>query len=399
MPRRATTMQGLDVAEAILPATSSLISSKGTAGASLAAVARTLGVSIRPIRNRYTDASALLAAAWDTRLWPVLADRLVELVHVREAADAQALQDLLASFSRRDADSDATAELILHARFDPTLDVAMRHTLGALITAATSPPSTRAAANAFVLALALGLMIGARHERAAHLELEQALPDWLRPAISPAEPAPLPDADASHMDDYPVLAPGDPALDILLNTALEMISQRGFDQVTVAEIASAAGFTQGLAFRRYPTKLDMLRDAIKRQNDAGLALNHAFTTALKDAHGTAIAEAVSIREAQRPSRALGRSMALEQIRLGWHHRELAAAQASALDEFRAGLLTTPGWAAYESETDFFLQFALTWGMYLLPFLNPEVHTLPYHCVLGGLYDTFASRITSKGSPS
>jgi AcrR family transcriptional regulator len=264
-------------------------------------------------------------------------------------------------------------------------------TLGTLITELTTPVSERNAANAFVIALALGLMIGARHDRAARVDLDSALPDWLTAATNPVARQPLPDADASHMDDYPVLAPGDPALDILLNTALELISTRGFDQVTVSQIARAAGYTEGLAFRRYPTKLDMLRDATKRQNDAGLELNHAFTSQLQQTHGTAIAESVIIREAQQPSRALGRSMALEQIRLGWHHRELAQAQAASLDEFRASLLTTPGWDVYESETDFFLQFALSWGMYLLPFLNPNVHALPYDGVLVPLYDIFENR--------
>lgn len=399
MPRRATTRQGVDIAAAILPATSTLISRNGTAGTTLAALARDLGVSIRPIRNRYPNAGALLIRTWQGQLWPRLADRLVTLTALRDAADTLGLQDHLAQYSVRDDDADASVELILHARFDPGLQTVMDETLGALVTTMTTPGSPRAAANAFVLALALGLMIGARHDRARRLDLAGALPPWVQAATAPAEPVELPAVQATHMDDYPVLAPNDPALDILLNTALELISTRGFDQVSVSQIAHAAGYTEGLVFRRYPTKLAMLRDATKRQNEAGMALNHDFTTALQSAHGTAIAETVTLREAQRPHRALGRSMALEQIRLGWHHPDLAQAQASALDQFRASLLTSPGWADYESETDFFLQFALSWGMYLLPFLNPAVHTLPYDCVLVGLYDSFAARLNPQGDPS
>lgn len=396
MPRRALTRDGMSVAEAIIPATSTLLSDSGTAGLSLAAVARDLGVSIRPIRNRYPDTSTLLVSTWQSRLWPPLAQRIAALAAAREAADASGLHAALSESLHRDPDAEATAELVLHARFEPRLQQAVEGTLGRLITELTTPASPRAAANAFVIALALGLMIGARHQRAANLDLASALPDWLAAATKPTRQQPLPEADASHMDDYPVLAPGDPALDILLNTTLELISTRGFDQVTVSQIARAAGFTEGLAFRRYPTKLDMLRDATKRQNDAGLELNHAFISTLQTTHGTAIAESVIIREAQRPGRELGRSMALEQIRLGWHHRELADAQAASLDEFRAALLTSPGWDAYESETDFFLQFALSWGMYLLPFLNPQVYLLPYDCVLVPLYDIFQTRY---GSPS
>ena len=391
MPRRAMTRDGVAVADAIMPTTSSLLSDRGTAGLSLAALARDLGVSIRPIRNRYTDTGALLVHAWQSRLWPSLAERLAALAVARGAADLMQLSDLLRQSLRRDPDSDAAAELMLHARFDAHLQQAVDQTLGKLITDLTTPATEQNAANAFVIAPALGLMIGARHERAENLDLDSALPDWLTAATNPVPGQPLPAADASHMDDYPVLAPGDPALDILLNTALELISTRGFDQVTVSQIAREAGYTEGLAFRRYPSKLDMLRDATKRQNDAGLELNHAFTTQLQTTHGTAIAESVIIREAQRPGRELGRSMALEQIRLGWHHRDLAQAQKASLDEFRAALLTTPGWDAYESETDFFLQFALSWGMYLLPFLSPDAHRLPYDSVLVPLYDIFETR--------
>lgn len=83
MPRRALARDGVTVADAILPTTSSLLSDRGTAGLSLAAVARDLGVSIRPIRNRYTDTSALLVRAWQSRLWPPLAERLAALAAAR----------------------------------------------------------------------------------------------------------------------------------------------------------------------------------------------------------------------------------------------------------------------------------------------------------------------------
>ena len=382
----------------ILDATAALLASGGAPSVTLAAVARGIGTSIRPVHNRVASRGELLATTWRERLCPGIAAVLSDVIDGVQPARTGAPQPLLAALATTTVRStlrDAGTELLLNARFHPPLAAAVDETLGAQIRAWTHPtsqqPPQTAARHAFVLALALGLMIGARHQRARTLDLPQALPTWVAALQHDSLGQPLPTRSATHIDEYPVLAPDDPALDILLNTALEMISQRGFDQVTVAQIARAAGFTEGLVFSRYATKLDMLLDATRRQNEAGLALNHAFTSALQSDFGTALAEAVLLREAQLPSRVVGRSMALEQIRLGWRHAPMAQAQNQALDDFRADLLQQPGWADYESETDFFLQMALSWGAYLLPFLSPDVYALPYDVILIPLYARFEAR--------
>lgn len=382
----------------ILEATAALLASGGASSVTLAAVARGIGTSIRPVHNRVSSRSELLATAWRERLYPDIATLLHGIVEGVQSARTGRPQPLLAALATAPVRStlrDAGTELLLNARFHPPLTAAVDETLGAQIRAWTQPTAQQtaqtAARHAFVLALALGLMIGARHQRAQTLDLPQALPIWVAALQHDSPGQSLPARSATHIDEYPVLAPDDPALDILLNTALEMISLRGFDQVTVAQIARAAGFTEGLVFSRYDTKLDMLLDATRRQNEAGLALNHAFTRALQRDFGTALAEAVLLREAQLPSRVVGRSMALEQIRLGWRHAPLAQAQNQALDDFRAELLQQPGWAEYESETDFMLQMALSWGAYLLPFLSPDVYALPYDVILVPLYAGFEAR--------
>lgn len=385
-----------DTRERILAATAALLAHNGMPSVTLAGVARTIGTSIRPVHNRIPSRDDLLVTAWE-RLFPgfaaVLAD-VVDGVQMARAGRPELLLSGLAQAPVRSTERDASIELLLNARFHPPLAAAVQQTLGAQVIAWTQPPSQSpedAARHAFVLALAFGLMIGARHERAASLDLPSALPTWVAALQQDIAAQPLPDRSATHIDDYPVLAADDPALDILLNTALELISRRGFDQVTVRQIARAAGFTEGLVFSRYSTKLDMLLDATRRQNEAGLALNNSFTAGLQRDFGVAIAESVLLREAQLPGRDVGRSMALEQIRLGWRHPQLRRTQDRTLDEFRSALLQQPGWALYESDTDFFLQMALSWGSYLLPFLNPDVHALPYDVVLTPLYASFAAR--------
>lgn len=373
-------------------AATTVVARDGAPAATLAAVARELGTSIRPVRNRVADRGELLAHLWrefSPALEGVLASGLTAT-----RAQPSALLAALESARTRDDLHDATGELLLFSRFDDVLQAAVAETLAPRIAGWTTPrddlSATDAARNAFVLSLVLGMYIGARHRRAAQAHLASAVPMWSH-ALSPVAPQSLPSASAAFITAYPPLAPTDPALDILLNTALELVSRHGFDQVSTAQIARAAGFTEGLVFSRYATKLDMVIDATGRQNAVGMEVNHAFTEDLRANHSPAIAEAVLAREAQRPGSEIARSMALEQIRLGWHHPELHRTQQRGLDEFRAQLLTTPGWDRYETETDFFLQFCLSWGLYLLPFLNPEVYRLPYDTVLTPLYDAFDAR--------
>lgn len=393
--RKSATPAEAERVQSLIDAAISQTAAQGTRSVSMAAVARRMGTSIRPVRNRVRDSRHLLAEVWLRRLGPTLIRSTRQVV---EALTEQRFDLLLSAYRaslRLNAPRLAAAELLLSARFDPLLGVQVDETLGAEIRRWTTPgpalSPTVAARNAFGLALGFGLMIGARHTRARRLDLETALPTWFEAMSKPGTPTPLPHRTADFIDQNPVLAQADPALDILLNTTLRLVSERGFDHVSVVEIAEAAGYTEGLVFSRYPTKLAMVMDAIQRQNEAGFQLNHDFTTALQHDFGPAMAEAVLLREAQRPGRHLGRSMALEQIRIGWHHRELAVRQQQVLDDFRTQLLSTPGWSEYESETDFFLQVCLSWGAYLLPLLNPQIHEVPYDVVYTPLYAAFAQR--------
>ena len=143
---------------------------------------------------------------------------------------------------------------------------------------------------AYVLALTFGLLFMARYPRAQGKRVGEALPVWVAALTSDVTAQPLPKEDARHIDVSPVPAADDPALDALLSSTLELIGTRGFDGVTVAEIARQAGFTEGLVFNRSSSKLDMFIDATTRQHEAGWKLNHDFAMALEDDFGQGIAD-------------------------------------------------------------------------------------------------------------
>jgi AcrR family transcriptional regulator len=50
----------------------------------------------------------------------------------------------------------------------------------------------------------------------------------------------------------------------LLNAGVELLAERGYDQVSIEEIAEAAGVSKGLLYHYFPTKKDFLLAALRR---------------------------------------------------------------------------------------------------------------------------------------
>jgi TetR/AcrR family transcriptional regulator len=53
----------------------------------------------------------------------------------------------------------------------------------------------------------------------------------------------------------------------LLDTALNFFSQKGFDRTTTKEIAAAAGVTEAIVFRHFPTKQALYQAVLEQQSD------------------------------------------------------------------------------------------------------------------------------------
>jgi AcrR family transcriptional regulator len=54
----------------------------------------------------------------------------------------------------------------------------------------------------------------------------------------------------------------------IADTAMRLFAERGFDRVTVAEVASAAGVSQKTVFNYFPTKEDLFFDEVPAREDA-----------------------------------------------------------------------------------------------------------------------------------
>lgn len=91
-----------------------------------------------------------------------------------------------------------------------------------------------------------------------------------------------------------------------------------------------------------------------------------------------MAEAVALRQIQHPRLAYARSLALEQLRLSWHDRELKAAQEVDLDAVVASFASEDPVRYGESLALVHLAYSVGLGAAALPMLHPA-HAAPCTC--------------------
>ena len=388
----------------ILDAALVILSNEGWGDFTFAHVGRECGLSPFTIRSRATSPSELAAWLWRDRLAePAIALLEGVITALHNAGDPGGSEEFAVAFRKalvRRPELDAIAEILVLAHFDSVLAKAVDDTLLVPMRRWCTPSDQLSAddatRSAYTVSLALGLLLMSRYPWARDPGLDEALRLRCFALSADVSYSPLPQADASHMDERPVLAEDDAALDLLLSTTLETIARKGFDATTVVEVCERAGYTEGLAFRRYQTKLDLLIDATRRQDAHGWQANASFMRHIEDAHGLAVAEAIYLREALRPGRSIARVMTLEQARLSWHHLRLLNASVDELRQFRARLLTESGWGEIETDADFFLDTAAPLGCLLLPRMLPESFQLPWNAVTVPLFHALRDRAASAG---
>jgi AcrR family transcriptional regulator len=348
----------------------------------------------------------LAARLWRERLAETAVDVLAGVItgpgEVRLSDDGLGFADACRKALERTPELDAIAEILVLAHFDSVLAEAVDETLLTSMRNSCTPSdrltAVDAARNAYAVSLVLGLLLMSRYPWARDPGLDEALRLRYLALSTDVTITKLPIADAPHMDVRPVLAADDPALDLLLNTTLETIAGKGFDATTVHEVCEGAGYTEGLAFRRYRTKMDLLIDATRRQEAYGWRANADFMRSIEDVHGLAVAEAIYVREALKPGRSIARVMTLEESRLSWHNLRLLTASIDELSAFRARLLTEPGWGEIETDADFFLNTAAPLGCLLLPRIVPEAFDLPWNAVTVPLFGALTDRTTRSEEP-
>ena len=287
-------------------------------------------------------------------------------------------------FLRPDAALRAATEFLVVSQFHEGLARLLRSSVGDTVSQWCSPSAVDAplaARRAYLIAVALGLLLARTRRSVAQMEIGGEAALQLQALSAVREPVTLPDTRAKHLEEFLDFTTGEPALDDLLRATLEEVGRVGYEAATTAAIGRASGHSEGLLFARYPSKVEAFMDATKRQHAVGWRRNEEFIHSVTAAHGPGIAEAVIIREMQRPELRHGRAISLEQVRLALHDERLREVQWGELDTLVDETLSKdPQWYTANSEAHLHMSVAIGIGVTALPLLAPDAWELPYDVV-------------------
>jgi AcrR family transcriptional regulator len=351
-----------------------------------ARVAREAGTSRRPLQDRFAGRSHLAAATWAESIEPGLRGVLAELLAAGGLLHAEPDRDrfvaVIDSLAHPSPEVQAAVEFLIVAQFDEVLDTAVRTTLGDEIARWCGPREgelsrEEAAQRAFVVSVALGLVLVARRPGVDRIDVEYVADVLLRVLANPVPSTALPELDACSVREPVPFDTGDEVRDRLLQATLDEVGEHGYDAATVDSIAHRAQSSQGALFARYPTKVALFLDAVRRQSAHAMRANEECMALLEAQHGRGLAEAALIRESMRPGRDSPRTLALEELRTGWHEPVLREAIAREYEAFVAeSHATKPSFSLAEAHVG----FAVGGGTLLLSLLYPDAWLLPYDVV-------------------
>jgi AcrR family transcriptional regulator len=125
----------------------------------------------------------------------------------------------------------------------------------------------------------------------------------------------------------------DETKDQLLAAAARVFASRGYQGARVSEIAAEAGLTTGAIYAHYPTKADLLADAIRSGGPAAVA--SLFATQSPDSvlrMLEVLGSALPTATAKRP-----RSMIIEYLAAGQHDPQVTEVLREAIETREAGM--------------------------------------------------------------
>lgn len=363
---------------------------------SLVQVAKQAGLDHTTVADRFPNRPAAVAGCWRERLSQILVPALRECVaavdQVETSLTGGELLAALEPFAFPEPRMRAAAEVLLVSRYEDTLAEAVRTTLGPELDEWLTPrrgdlTRAHAARRAFALSLAFGFLLEARRRLPSiTLDLAPGL-DVMSAALKARTfPVTLPAERAEHLFEPPRFGSDDPALERLLGATLAEVGEHGYEAATLKSIAAAAGYTTGLIFRRYDTKLALFTDASDRMLANAGAANQDFQVRVAAESSPAVADACLSREFMRPDHRNLRTITTEQYRISWHDHAMQESVHAAQDAVAQHIAdTVPGGTLEQARGRAFIMFSRGVGMLVLADLQAGAWELPYDVVTLPLY--------------
>jgi AcrR family transcriptional regulator len=358
----------------------------GWSAMSFLAVSNRAGMSRRPLQARFASPSELMAALWNEGAGAAIEELLSDALNHAGLLDREPNADALgADFELANNPTvplKAAIELVLVAQFDPVVGRAATQTLGAQIDEWCTPETgtlsrTKAAQRAFLMCYLFGLLLDSHRPSARTVNMAVEGPRMIETFAMASKPARLPVVNFDHLDHEVPFETGDVTTDLLMRSTLNLIGLHGYDAVSTEAIAAGAGVSQGALFARFGSKIELFLEAWRLQNALALRANAEAMAKLQATSTIGIAEAVAMRNFQRPDRDALRAVTLEGMRVGWHYPEVIAATDAELTRFRDELIAAGSQLSLEQ---FHSAWALGSGLLVLPIVSDAGAKLPYDVV-------------------
>ena len=407
--RRARSGRAAVTDRRLLDAAMALVAEQGWDAASVLAVARRAGMTSRAVNDRFDTRSDLAIGVWHDGPAGALGDALTSLTDAMLPAagaeqgglvagsrpagsngEAHGLPELL-RMARPSEQLVVAAELLCAGVFDPALreviSADLRERLGTRCFPGQGTSDSQAAQAAYLVATGLGLLLAYRRPLAAELDISPLATALVAALADPAQPQSLPGVDAGQMRLDPV-GPVHDDHDALLEGTILEVAESGYAAATLARIVARVGVTQGLVYSRYRNKIELFMGAVRWRTEYALRTNLDWFAQLTSEFGAGIAEAVSWREFMRPEHALGRALALEQVRVGWREPEFRAEHDAAELAFTEHVLAINPQASHDALlAQVHWDLAMGYGAELLPSFMPHAWSLPFDVVTVPLFGT------------
>jgi AcrR family transcriptional regulator len=404
-PRRARSARAFATDRQVLDAGYAVILDSGWDALSVLACAKRAGLSSKAVNDRHASVSHLGVAVWQDSAGPKLCEALVRVMEAMvpsdgSAADAAGGKRAFTSLARPSDALVVAGQLLAAAVFDAVLREAiaadLQAWLGAWCIPARKVTSSRAAQGVYTLVAALGLLFAFRRPGAAKVNLTAQVDHLARALASPAKPSRLPALEASHMRLDPP-GPVNDEHDALLAAMVLEVAAHGYAGATLVRITGATNSTEGLLYSRYASKIELFVAATKWRTEYGFMANLNWFKAVSEKVGPGLADAVVWREYLRPEHALGRGLAIEQVRIGWREPLMQKVN----DEAEAGFAATlaeanPHMGRAELMANLHWDIALGYGAELVPSFFPDAWKLPFDVVTVPMIDLAASDVPAVG---
>ena len=388
-PRRARSSRAFATDRQVLDAGFAVILESGWDALSVLACARRAGLSSKAVNDRHASVSHLGVAVWQDSAGPALRDALTSVMEsmlplAGSVADIGTGNRAFTSLARPGDALIVAGELLTAAVFDGVLcgviAADLQAWLGAWCIPGEKVKSTRAAQGVYTLVAALGLLFGFRRSGAGKVSLQLQVENLALALANPAKPSKLPALEAHHMRLDPP-GPIDDEHDALLAATVLEVAAHGYAEATLVRILAATNSTEGLLYSRYDSKIELFVAATKWRTEYGFMTNLNWFKALSEKVGPGLADAVMWREYLRPEHALGRGLAIEQVRTGWREPLIQKVN----DEAEAGFAVTlrkanPHVTRAALRSNLHWDIALGYGAELAPSFFPDAWKLPFDVV-------------------